>query len=344
MARNNFNPRYVIIGLPVCSFVLFIITCVFNGLASTQAGVDAGLFDNTTARISDEHPTLMTPSDWTFSIWGVIYTWQAAWLIFIMYLLGTYRHDSQQIHQVATIASVSTYVCYNTANILNIIWLYFWSKEMFIPAFAVILITLGLVTACTCIVSNRLEICRSRITKYEMRMSRLLIQNGLGLYNAWLCIATIINFVIVLDDSSSLSSNITSTIGLSFLLMVIVCHFLTDIILLDKYTRFLFAPYVVFIFALAGIVDNHYGGDTEATVSVLIITITGFACLQFVCKTTLTTVRLLYRHDYPTYDYTPAPDQYHSHHSQNNDPYYYENVYTEPDTNSNDYRMVFVSE
>ena len=34
------------------------------------------LFDKSTAQVSDENPTEFTPAGPTFSLWGLIYTWQ----------------------------------------------------------------------------------------------------------------------------------------------------------------------------------------------------------------------------------------------------------------------------
>lgn len=38
----------------------------------------AGIFINTTGGVSDQYSIEITPSGWTFSIWGVIYFWQVS--------------------------------------------------------------------------------------------------------------------------------------------------------------------------------------------------------------------------------------------------------------------------
>ncbi|CAF4574866.1 unnamed protein product, partial [Rotaria sp. Silwood2] len=65
------------------------------------------IFTQRTGSVSDNNLTEFTPAGWTFSIWGIIYFWQAAWLIYaitriprksyilkvfssIVYLDGTY--------------------------------------------------------------------------------------------------------------------------------------------------------------------------------------------------------------------------------------------------------------
>ncbi len=44
----------------------------------------AGPFRNNTGGISDKYNTEITPSGWTFSIWGVIYTWLSLMHVYIL--------------------------------------------------------------------------------------------------------------------------------------------------------------------------------------------------------------------------------------------------------------------
>ena len=48
---------------------------------ATNTGNNAA-YQSDTGNISDVYSTQITPAGWAFSIWGVIYTWQALWLLY----------------------------------------------------------------------------------------------------------------------------------------------------------------------------------------------------------------------------------------------------------------------
>ncbi|OPL20582.1 hypothetical protein AM593_09251, partial [Mytilus galloprovincialis] len=63
-----------------CMIFVWAVMIVVNALATVKLGRDIGLFKNTTGDISDKYYTQITPAGWTFSIWGVIYTWQGIFM------------------------------------------------------------------------------------------------------------------------------------------------------------------------------------------------------------------------------------------------------------------------
>ncbi len=77
--------RIILPIMIVLNTILFVIMAFFNAAASTQ--LIEGLFKNKTNEISYIAEVSITPAGWTFSTWGIIYAWQALWLIFNVVLI-----------------------------------------------------------------------------------------------------------------------------------------------------------------------------------------------------------------------------------------------------------------
>lgn len=66
--------------------VMFILTVVFNALTA------AGKLGESQSVLSDKYPTLLTPPNFAFSIWGVIYFF---WAVSVLLQLAPNRYLSQ---------------------------------------------------------------------------------------------------------------------------------------------------------------------------------------------------------------------------------------------------------
>lgn len=71
--------------------VAFLITCLINGLTG------AGKIGKSQKYMSDKYHTLITPPDYAFSIWAVIYFLWAVWLI-IQCFPNKYLTKPEQIY------------------------------------------------------------------------------------------------------------------------------------------------------------------------------------------------------------------------------------------------------
>src|SRR5260221_313749 len=77
----------------------------------------AGYLDGrTSARISAKFPSVVTPADYAFTIWGVIYLGLIAFSI--------YQALPAQIDRFRPIRSIYIVSC-----VLNCVWIYFWHAE-----------------------------------------------------------------------------------------------------------------------------------------------------------------------------------------------------------------------
>lgn len=67
--------------LTVINPIVYAVATIFNAL-SGDVGVKLGIFKNSTGTISDKYQVNITPAGWMFSIWGVIYVWEAVWIVY----------------------------------------------------------------------------------------------------------------------------------------------------------------------------------------------------------------------------------------------------------------------
>jgi len=281
--------------LVVFTVVVFIVTCALNGLASNDAGVKIGLYVNSTGDVSRAHPTGLTPSGWAFSIWGLIYFWQAAWLIYAITTLFRRGVDGY-LYYSPDILPAYLYVFYIINNIANVCWLVVWSRELMIWALVMIIIatvTLYIASAGSYFgVTNNLELLTRTGLGRDVWLVRGLVQNGIGVYDTWLSIATLINVAVVFGEQTSLSMTTATTICLVILFLEILGWFLVDVLLLDRFTRYVIAPYFVYGFALIAIYDNNYdAGTTDGALyrnSILIVCCLALAWVLFAVKIAVT--------------------------------------------------------
>ncbi|XP_053409124.1 uncharacterized protein LOC123561480 isoform X2 [Mercenaria mercenaria] len=287
------------IALIVLTLLAFAVVAAINALAATSNG--EGIFLNNTGSISDLFYLEVTPAGWTFSIWGFIYTWQALWIIYALTTVcrrkvGTYLY-LMPVYPTALFAS------YIINNILNVAWLFAWDRMKI--AVALPILALQPFTLYICLffsfktLYNNLDFLTRNGLNVDIWLIRLLIQNGIAFYAAWVTVATLLNLGVVLTykDGSDvtdtfLAQDISSTIILAIVSVEILLWFSFDLTILDKYTRYTFSPYITLTVALAGIVQKNFNLDTAYRNSVFSVVLLTVAAICLVVKLTV----MLWRH------------------------------------------------
>ena len=250
---------------------LILITLVaYIGLQALTAysSIKSPLFPRSISNISAEFPTYITPSSPTFAIWGVIYAIQTAWIIYSLTLLC--RNDA------ADILPAIFYVFFIISCICNVFWIVTWVRERFLLSLALLFgITLSLAGSVATASIGLYKYLKSVKVpvKADVLCVRILIQNGIIFYTAWVTIATCINLVVALTYKLGVNSSNAATVGLSVLSTVIVGWFIVENFVYYKFTRFIFAEYIVFIIGLSGVIKAHWSGGGGNQTFVLIILI-----------------------------------------------------------------------
>ena len=142
----------------------FVGTIVFNWLAAS--GFFGGI---TTSTISHRHSTVVTPADYAFSIWMLIYLGLA---VFSVYQLTRPGHVFSR-----PIRSLFIFSC-----ALNCAWLFFWVQEQIVLCTALIWL-LALVLA---LIDKKLNDLGAP----------LFLRGVFGTYLGWVVVAALVNFVI----------------------------------------------------------------------------------------------------------------------------------------------------
>jgi len=125
----------------------------------------------------------------------------------------------------------------------------------------------------------------------ETWLMRGLVENGLGVYAAWLSVATLINLTIVLAEKTKTSVATASNVSLVILGVEITTWFLVDVLLLDNFTRYLITPYSVCGFALSAIYHNNKHLNKTNSNYVLIVICLVLAWVVFMLKLVVIIVR-----------------------------------------------------
>ena len=153
----------------------YIFLIIVNFLA-----VQIPFFGRSPGDVSDLYPNLLTPADFTFSIWSVIYL-----------LLGVFVFtQSKQLIRNATsydpeISVIGYY--FLVTCILNVTWLLAWQSLNILLSF-ILIFALWIV----------LILINYKLTKF--RMARLIYRLPFSCYLAWICIAALANLNVLFID------------------------------------------------------------------------------------------------------------------------------------------------
>ena len=245
-------------SLGVASLVLLVVFIV-NGLAASADAASLG-FKNNSGGISEEHCLEITPAGWTFIIWGVIYAWQALWILYGWSFVLRPSFPRSIVFL--------TYIFFTVANLFNIMWTYLWGNDyaqVSYPIIALMSISLYSTIFVQALwlyrVTGTLKMQKRYL--FDLYITRFLVLNGILIYAAWLTAATELNFAILLQDYAGVDSQAASTVALSILTVMIVVYFILENTILDRFLRFVFIVYPVLIWALSGILAAHWVHEND---------------------------------------------------------------------------------
>ena len=246
--------------------------------------------------MSDYFYTAITPAGWTFSIWGVIYTWQALWVIYSIINIFRKTPHGEPAYSSPEFIPPALFVLAATTSCLGVAWLITFDRLEVEVAFVMLtLYSLGMYASLT--VSYRAldtaspELAQQGRTS-EIWLTRGLVHNGLAMQATWVSVATLLNLAMVLTYSGSKVASVdtAATVSLSVLTLEIAVFAVTDLCLLDRWTRYTLTPYVVLVVALSGSISKNYSaGARNSIFSVVLLAASSLLALVKVILT-------IYRH------------------------------------------------
>jgi hypothetical protein len=244
--------------LAILGLATFIFSLIINSLANLLP-----INGYQTGQISDFYDNLFTPSGFTFSIWGVIYTLSLGFAIYLIYLsfIKLKKEEVIFLKQLSALFSL--------ISVFNSLWIFAW-HFLFIQASVIIMMTLlACLIASNLLISNNLQ--KTRFKK------NFLIKTPLSVYFGWITVALIANITAYLVsigfDPNPFSKNQVTNIVLLIGLLIGV---FTGIYL--KRVSYL----LVLIWAYYGILIRHsspadLNGIYPDIISTLLICIIVFA-------------------------------------------------------------------
>ena len=268
--------RVLQITATVINVALYILLLLFNYYASRpNEGPFRHLFGNaTTGEVSDKFYIEITPAGWAFSIWGLIYACQTAWIIYSLTLLC--RVGSQGL------ISPVLLLVYTASSVVNIAWLILWSRELIqsssILLFAISFLLYG--TMATSYATVNIEM--KAISKRDFILIQVLVNNGLALYTTWSTIASLINLTMAITYVNGVAQDVASTIALVILAVEIIVWFSLENTILDKFVRYTLTIYPVVIWALSASINKNW--DPAKRNSIISVILLAVACTLLVVR------------------------------------------------------------
>lgn len=270
-----------IIALTVADFVALILVFIFNGVNGVE---NNGIFRNTITNVSNSYETDITPAGYTFSIWGLIYFWQSAWMLYA--LSGIFRRNSYgRVILNPVVLPIAFHAFWIASCVFNITWLFLWDGEHLFAAFFILLLfTLSGYTAVAVqsIETVKYEEQLRKEAKRDLICIYVLVQNGTDIIYSWTTVATMLNLSSALTYDPVISPNMSrsssSTLALCLLLVVVIGWSVVENTVFFKFFRFVYAWYGVLIWASIGVlVKNIDLTNVNSILNILIL------CVAVIC-------------------------------------------------------------
>uniref|UniRef100_A0A3Q3IWF4 Uncharacterized protein n=1 Tax=Monopterus albus TaxID=43700 RepID=A0A3Q3IWF4_MONAL len=223
-------------------------------------------FHFSTGNVSAHYETDITPAGWTFSIWGVIYTWLTLMVLYITSYV--FRSWAQ------CLLPYSFYFCWLSNMVLNMAWLLLWDRLMLATLVVLILIVITNYSALfyCCFATDYYGLWLRTYHRKDLACLRIL--NGLALYATWTSIASLINFAVVLHQWG-VDRSTAATASL--------CIFILENWVLDRWVRYILTVYPVVIVALVGILFKQFNFYDPTPNSVFMVLLF-LACILLVSR------------------------------------------------------------
>jgi len=277
------------IGSLLAASLILVATFAVNALSSVPNHQKFG-FKYTIANVSRMFSTEITPADYTFAIWGLIYILQIVWLV--------YGWSFVCRQSVPSAISPFTYFAYCIVNLTNIAWIYVWDNILIEVASGVLFasaislyVTLG--SAAYFLYKQTPALAKDSPT--DLYVARILVLNSLAVYATWVTIASLIGLTTVLQYFTALGAVNAGTVSLVALALFLALYFALENTILDRYLRYVGIVYPVVIWALSGVLVAHWGATDEGPNPVLTLILLVAAVFVFLARIGLWTIFAKFR-------------------------------------------------
>jgi len=228
--------------------------------------------------VTNNHLTQITPAQWVFMIWNVIYGLLIIWYIYVFYLLLC-RQLLSRSGKSPLFPGIFWFL-FTIVHILNGVWIYcFLHNSMVLAGIIVIVLTLMLYL----LNMIAFRVCWWDVTSYdrtnkndpesdedmvelsrcEIELLKYLTLNGLPLYAMWCTIVACIQWAIIFKYSIfHWSDNVSCIVVLSVLSLLLLIYWNMELLMKREYFTCTWLPDIALILAFSAIIDryNYIGG------------------------------------------------------------------------------------
>ncbi|XP_060583591.1 uncharacterized protein LOC132739804, partial [Ruditapes philippinarum] len=254
----------------------------------------SGVFGQDIYLIAREFTSDISPAEWTYYAYIPIWTWQLLWIFFG---IGNdcRRTKSGRCVSDYDVISNDVFISYSLANIILTIWMQLLTRKRIIFSsvacmFVFVLLVVGCARSCRHIQLHLEDLLKAELGK-DVWYVRIVLHNGLACYALLICqvmlentVASIFYTYDVRDDAVSYAS--TSTLALVVLIM-----FWLDLLVFDKFMRYLIAPYFFYLYILTGLFAKNYNIGSNIEVSMFLTCLASCSVLLLFTKILMTVRR-----------------------------------------------------
>lgn len=219
-----------------------------------------------------------------FSIWGVIYIWEAVWIVYT--IVNLFRKTSAGLlYCNPTLLPWTFFATFIVNMCLNLSWILLFDREHMIVAFVVLFFIAFTLYVCMFIsyrhLDKNIEFLRKDGRKLDIWCIRIMVQNGLGVYATWTTIATLLNMAIVMiyEGNPRIANDDASTVALSILVVELLGYTFADLAFLDRYTRYIVTPFCVVPMALGASLAKNYKAGSRNSIMTIVMIVLALLCL-----------------------------------------------------------------
>lgn len=265
------------------SAVGFIVSLVVPSLSNIP---NNGIFNSTITVVSHKYPTDVTPADYAFSIWGIIYLFQFAWLGYAFSCMCRTNNNGIVLAN-PVVLPIKFHIAWLGTCVFVVLWtFYFLAEQILISAICLLMTTL-FGYACSAInamatADNEKELETN--SPADLICIRVLLHNGLDIYFAWTTVATLIGVAMTLTYDPNIPQNLSQedagTICLGILGFLIIFWSVMENTKFFYLFKYVYTWYFVLIWALSGIIVRNPDvskRNTIITIVCLCLAVVGLA-------------------------------------------------------------------
>ncbi|XP_071849432.1 uncharacterized protein [Apostichopus japonicus] len=260
----------------VCFIILAVLTMVSFVVVQVVSGITMSRCEkhwNFTNRSNDD--TDLNPPGWAFSIWFVIYMWQAAWIIYVLTTICR-QCCGKPIYQLLNVVTSPFLAIFIVNQLLSLGFFYIYIMQMDETVTPMLSVFSLWVTVLLCLIIYHYQMaavppklaCQLR---KDVTCLIVLVQNGLAMYLSWLTVADMLVLNSFAVYTVGVPMTMSSCLTLTLLAVIVTVYFFLELTLWRKYVRYTFTTYPTVMWGLMAITVDKWDPQNPTSIYVLVL-------------------------------------------------------------------------